>query len=140
MRCSPAVGSSDMILIMWDDMRYRVVDHIVKNYSISIEISYPNDINNTNWWLTAVYGLAKRENIGDFWVELDEIKSIYLPRWIMGRDFNVVKWQSESTPKILAASSMKKFNAFTMGCDFIYVPSDYRPISLTTALYKKGSK
>ncbi|KAE8646134.1 hypothetical protein Csa_015673, partial [Cucumis sativus] len=80
---SPAKSSSGGIVIMWDDIRFKVVDYLVKKFTLSIEITYPNDSNNLNWWLTAVYGPSKRENRGDFWIELHEIKSICLPRWLM---------------------------------------------------------
>ncbi|KAE8645642.1 hypothetical protein Csa_020231 [Cucumis sativus] len=64
------------------------------------------DTINSHWWLTAVYGPSKRENRGDFWMELEEIKSTCLPRWLMGGDFNIVRWQSETTAKNIAVPCM----------------------------------
>lgn len=97
---------------MWDDTQYKVDDFIVKNLTLSIKISYPKDSNNLHWWLTAVYGSSKRENRGDFWMELEEIKSNCLPRWLMGGDFNIVRWQSETTAKNIVIPCMNIFYSF----------------------------
>ena len=69
--------------------------------SLSVTISFPNDINNTSWWLIAIYGPISRNNRDEFWVDVEEIKSICLPNWLMGGDFNVVRWKSKTTAKNL---------------------------------------
>ena len=76
------LGNSCGILIMWDD-------HIEKIFSVSIKNSFPNDLNNYSWWLIAIYEPNGKRNRDGFWVELEELKSICLPNWLVGGDFNI---------------------------------------------------
>lgn len=78
---------------MWDDLHFSIENTIEGFFSLSANII---SINGFSWWITAIYGLAKRRNINDFWVELDQLKNSCLPNWILGGDFNVIRWSNET--------------------------------------------
>lgn len=102
-------GRCGGIIIMWDDLRHSIHNTISGKFSVSIKICYQDG---TSWWLSAIYGLVKRKNRSIFWEELENLKAICLSSWILGGDFNVVRWNGETSAKNPASFSMRKFNMF----------------------------
>lgn len=55
-------GSLGDIMIMWNDLKYKILNTIKGNYTISIQIKNENG---NIWWLTVVYG-PTRNSFRDF--------------------------------------------------------------------------
>ena len=53
-----AKGRTSGILLMWDDMKYNVVNCIEGSFSISTNIIEPDGF---SWWIITVYGSVNRK-------------------------------------------------------------------------------
>ena len=104
---------------MWDDQKYSIQSVFKGNFSVSIQVGSNNG---ASWWLSAIYGPAKRKNRPMFWEELEKLKSFCLPTWILGGDFNVIRWKEETSTKNPASISMRRFNTFINNCNLIDPP------------------
>lgn len=91
---------------------------------ILLQINLPSDTQGISWWLSAIYGPARRRTINrvEFWNELKNLQSVCLPNWLLEGDFNVIRWNSETSAKHLTEYSMKKFNAFIESNNLIEPP------------------
>ncbi|KAL0559838.1 hypothetical protein IC582_000218 [Cucumis melo] len=112
-------GRSGGIIVMWNDQNFSILSVFKGAFSVSIQVGSNNA---ASWWLSAIYGPAKRKNRPLFWEELEHLKSICLPTWILGGDFNVIRWKEETTTKNPASLSMKRFNSFISNCNLIDPP------------------
>lgn len=104
-----ANGSSGGIIIMWDSVVHEAVEAVEGFFSLSINLKCSDGF---IWWLTGIYGPASRRRRGDFWMELNTLKTICGNNWLLGGDFNVYRWANETTSQNPSNSSMRKFNAF----------------------------
>lgn len=107
---------------MWDDLRFNIINHIKRKFSISIQINLPSNSHRTSWWLSTIYGLASRRNRAEFFDEVEDLKFVCLPNWLLGGDFNVIRWNLETSTKHLAQYNLKKFNAFIESINLIELP------------------
>ena len=114
-----AKGKAGGILLMWEDLHFTIENTIEGDFSLSANIVSPNGF---SWWLSAIYGPAKRSNRKNFWIELDNLKAICLPNWILGGDFNVIRWTNETSVSNPTRHSLNKFNSFIDQCGLIDPP------------------
>ena len=110
--------NSGGILILWNDLRYNIINSNEDSFTVSANFKG----NNTTWWLTTIYGPAKRRHRNDFWKELDNLSSHNLQNWILVEDFNVIRWRSESNATSMAKHSMNMFNKFIQRTSLIDPP------------------
>lgn len=89
---SSSVGSSGGILLMWDPRVVAVRDNLIREFSVSIEICWEENI---KWWFSAIYGPCKPREREMLWDELAGLRSICGNNWSLGGDFNVVRNQGE---------------------------------------------
>lgn len=73
---------------MWDSLKHKIVNYIERNFSISANVSNSDGY---NWWISAIYGSAKRKNRKAFWKELSNLASACVPNWLIGGDFNIIR-------------------------------------------------
>ncbi|TYK05763.1 LINE-1 retrotransposable element ORF2 protein [Cucumis melo var. makuwa] len=107
---------------MWDDLRFNVTNFIEGIFSISIKINVPNGLPNSAWWLSAIYGPAKRRNINNFLLELTDLNSMCSPNWHLAGDFNIVRYSAETSTQNSSTYSMRKFNTFITASSLIDPP------------------
>ena len=104
----PSTGSSGSIIVLWDDTKFKVNNIKVGSHSISINVLSTNG----NWWLTSVYGPYKNNDRTNLWLELELLQTLCLPNWLITRDFNIVRWETETNAKSLDRRNMTNFNNF----------------------------
>lgn len=93
---------------MWNDVKFKVKDINMENFSISINFSNSNGI---FWWLTFVYGPLKNKDIIGFWHELIQLQALCLLNWLLAGDFNIVIWESETNVQKVDSRNISKFNS-----------------------------
>lgn len=64
-----------------------------------------------NWWITAVYGPAKRKDRNRLLEEIVSLNNLCSSNWLIEGDFNVIRWEIETSTKHPAKHSMNKFNS-----------------------------
>lgn len=89
----PTIGTSGGILIAWDPLEVRKVDEIMGNFSLSIRLI--KESSGFEWLLIGVYGPCRPQFWSNFWDELQTIRSQWLEPWIVGGDFNVIRFTHE---------------------------------------------
>ena len=85
--CLPASGRSGGGLILWDERVVSECETIVGEFSLSIRF---RNLDNSEWWLTGVYGPNRPSRRKDFWEELAGLFGLCSPNWCVGGVFNVV--------------------------------------------------
>lgn len=101
-------GCSGEIMIIWNDLKFKIINTIKGSFSISIHIE--ND-NGFTWWLTTVYA-AKSISRDLFWNELNKLQNVYNPSWLIAADFNIVRWKNEINTNNLDKNSMAMLERF----------------------------
>lgn len=96
-----------------------MLNFIKGEFSISANIS---EHDGYNWWFTAIYGPASRIRRSKFWEELNGIVDLCGPNWIIGEDFNVFRWNTETSSPNSAKYNMNKFNSFILRSQLIDPP------------------
>ncbi|XP_073022115.1 uncharacterized protein [Primulina eburnea] len=86
--CLPSVGRSGGILVIWDPRVVVVGNNLIREFSLSIEIRWNEDI---KWWFSAIYRPVKPREMELFWDELAGLNSICGDKWCLGGHFNVVR-------------------------------------------------
>lgn len=114
-----STGSSGGILNMWDDLNFSVSDFVKGQFSLSIKISLADGF---SWWLSGIYGPASRKYRGLLWRELYDLYGLCNDCWLLGGDFNVFRWSSETSSINPAKKSMRKFNNFISSTGLIDPP------------------
>ncbi|KAM2601691.1 hypothetical protein FF1_039826 [Malus domestica] len=113
---APARGSSGGIVVMWNTKHISVVESLVGVFSVSIKIRESNGL---EWWLSRVYGPCKYRERQDLWEELAGLYGLCSPRWCVGGDFNVVRFENEKSNGGRPTASMRIFNQFIQDSELI---------------------
>ncbi|KAM2738015.1 hypothetical protein PS2_025511 [Malus domestica] len=101
---------------MWNTKHISVVESLVGVFSVSIKI---RELNGLEWWLSGVYGPCKYRERQDFWEELAGLYGLCSPRWCVGGDFNVVRFENEKSNGGRSTASMRIFNQFIQDSELI---------------------
>lgn len=83
----PAQGTRGGILIAWQQCKYTLLTHMIKDYIVTVSMQCKEDL--TEWDFTAVYGPTADEHRQQFFDELRESKPLINKPWLIGGDFNV---------------------------------------------------
>lgn len=78
--------------------------------------------NGFSWWVMVIYGHAKIKDRNKFLEEISSLNNTCSLNWILGGDFNVIRWENEISATNLAKYNMKKFNSVMNSLGFIEHP------------------
>ncbi|TYJ97060.1 hypothetical protein E5676_scaffold506G001280 [Cucumis melo var. makuwa] len=102
-------GYSGGILILRNDINFKVASYKEENHSLSVNIL---NLDGTSWWISSIYGPSSNKDRVNFWDELKQLQSLSLPNWMLASDFNIVRWRLETNAKKLDKRNMESFNDF----------------------------
>ncbi|XP_077211531.1 uncharacterized protein LOC143846836 [Tasmannia lanceolata] len=114
-----AVGSAGGVIIIWKEA-FCVEEVSIKRFSITLLLSSTNW--NENWKLTTVYGPAKARERSGLWVELKEIRDSCQGPWIVGGDFNTIRFPAEKSRLATINRSMRNLSNFIQDSQLIDLP------------------
>jgi hypothetical protein len=83
---------------------------VIKTFSITIILKNRN--NGFEWMYTTIYGSTRISLKNNFWLELQPIRNQYDLAWLIGGDFNVVRFRTERKGLFFNHSISRKFNSF----------------------------
>uniref|UniRef100_A0A2N9II99 Uncharacterized protein n=1 Tax=Fagus sylvatica TaxID=28930 RepID=A0A2N9II99_FAGSY len=86
-------GASGGILLMWDRRVVEKIDSAVGHYSMSCK--FQNVLDHKEWAFSGVYGPHIHQERAIMWEELAGVASWWGVPWVIGGDFNVVRFPSE---------------------------------------------
>ena len=89
----PSSGASGGILIAWNEAYWQKEDEFVGRYSVSV--LFKDARHNTEWVASSIYGPTNIDDEADFWAELSHVAGIWNCPWILGGDFNVIRFPNE---------------------------------------------
>jgi hypothetical protein len=113
-------GASGGILMMWDRRVVAMIDSAVGHFSISCK--FRNVLDQKDWAFSGVYGPnINRERI-TMWEELAGVASWWGVPWVVGGDFNAIRFPSERLGASHFTSSMHAFSDFISSCGLRDIP------------------
>uniref|UniRef100_A0A2N9IF49 CCHC-type domain-containing protein n=1 Tax=Fagus sylvatica TaxID=28930 RepID=A0A2N9IF49_FAGSY len=107
-------GASGGILMMWDRRVVEKMDSAVGQYSISCK--FRNVLDQTDWAFSGVYGPNINRERDIMWEELAGVASWWGVPWVIGGDFNVVRFPSERLGATHFTPAMHGFSDFISSC------------------------
>lgn len=102
-------GTLGGILILWNDINFKLINSVKGKFNISIQVENKDGF---TWWLSAVYGPSNNTDRESFWMELEMLQNSWNLNWLIAEDFNMVRWKEETNAKHLDRRAMDKFNNF----------------------------
>ena len=115
----PSIGRSGGILMIWDVRSVRGVEVLQGGYSLSVLLNSLDG--GSSWWCTGVYGPCDYKERKYFWEELGVLSGFCGDKWLIGGDFNVVRYPSEKLNED-RFTSMRKFDAFVKDTELRDIP------------------
>lgn len=104
----PSCGLIGAILCAWNPCKVCKVKEIIGNFSISIILK---DIAlGCEWMLTRVYGPTNTTNRDAFWEELLEVRERWSVPWVVGGNFNVIRFVHKKSSRVRITRSMRDFD------------------------------
>lgn len=129
-------GASGGLIIIWNSMIGSKVEALFGEYSLTVHLSLRG---RGEWWLTNVYGPLRVGGRSDFMEELTSLNGLCSPRWLIGGDFNVVRFSSEKLRTRSQSSSMRNFDSFIRDCGLIDPPLVNAKFTWSVGGQKRGS-
>lgn len=74
------------------------------------------------WVATSVYGPNNANDRGVFWAELNHVAGLWNHPWVVGGDFNVIRFPSEKKGGCSISSTMRDFNDWIRAQDLCDLP------------------
>ena len=103
-------GASGGILLMWDKRLVEKVEDAVGFFSVSCKFKNVED--QKIWMFTGVYGPNDDRDRRLMWDELAGMQSWWEVPWVLGGDFNVVRFPSERVGSDSFSPAMHEFSDF----------------------------
>lgn len=104
----PSIGASGGILIVWNAAYWQKLDEFVGRFSVSVLLQ---DIRcNGEWVATSVYGSSNAHDKVDLWVELSQVAGRWYRPWLLGGDFNVIRFPNEKKGGRTISPAMRDFS------------------------------
>lgn len=110
----PSCGAAGGVLLAWDPSVVNKVDELVGSFSISMR--FVEFATGFEWMFTGVNGLSSSYNRHVFWEELFDVRGYWAGLWVIGGDFNVIRFVHEKNIPSRVTRSMTDFNAFVTEC------------------------
>jgi hypothetical protein len=100
-------GASGGILLMWDKRLVEKIEDVVGSFLVSCK--FKNVADQNVWMYSGVYGPNVDRERGLLWDELAGIRSWWGVPWVVGGDFNVVRFPSERFGSVGFSPAMHDF-------------------------------
>jgi exonuclease III len=113
-------GASGGILLMWDKRLVEKIEDAVGSFSVSCK--FKNVADQNVWMYSGVYGPNVDRERGLLWDELAGIRSWWGVPWVVGGDFNVVRFPSERFGSVGFSPAMHDFSDFIFANGLIDIP------------------
>uniref|UniRef100_A0A2N9F8S0 Uncharacterized protein n=1 Tax=Fagus sylvatica TaxID=28930 RepID=A0A2N9F8S0_FAGSY len=113
-------GASGGILLMWDRRVVEKIDSAVGHYSMSCK--FQNVLDHKEWAFSGVYGPHIHQERAIMWEELAGVASWWGVPWVIGGDFNVVRFPSERLGSTHFTPAMHGFSDFISSCGLRDIP------------------
>lgn len=105
-----AVGIVGGILCAWNPLSVEKAEEVAGQFSLSVVFK---DIQlGHSWMFTGVYGPASSSNREEFWEELKGLKRTWPSPWVVGGDFDVIRFVDEKSSGGRINRSMRDFDEF----------------------------
>ena len=78
--------------------------------TFSLSIKFRNLLDNFEWWLTGVYGPCVANLKCNFLDELRHLQTIVDLNWVLGSDFNIIRFTHEHMNRAHVSLIMTNFN------------------------------
>lgn len=119
---SPSQGSSGGILCMWDSTKVEVFDSLIGLYSITLHCKTLSNF--FEWMFTGVCApcASNTDEVKLFWREIEEVGCFWQFPWVIGGNFNEVRFTPERTSGGDSTTGMTRFNKFISKHQLIDLP------------------
>lgn len=104
----PSIGSVGGLLLLWNAAFWQKIDEHVGRVSIAVLLK---DVKRGSAWVTtSVYGPHNPTDRADFWLELNQVAGMWNRPWVLGGDFNVIRFLHEKKGGGSMSKAMKNFS------------------------------
>ncbi|XP_026378053.1 uncharacterized protein LOC113272434 [Papaver somniferum] len=109
---SPSQGSSGGILFFWDSSKIEVSDFLMGPYSITLLCKTISS--SFQWMFTGIYApcASYTEDVKLFWREIEEVRSFWQYPWVIGGEFNEIRFCHERSTGSDYTCGMERLNKF----------------------------
>ena len=81
------------VILFWNDALWHKLDEFVGRFSVSILL---HDVrSNVEWVASSIYGPTVASDREDFWLELSAVAGRWNCPWVLGGDFNLIRFPNE---------------------------------------------
>ncbi|XP_077251404.1 uncharacterized protein LOC143890568 [Tasmannia lanceolata] len=115
-----ARGSSGGIIIIWKDNIFDRLDYVINEHSISIR--FRCRARGCQWLMTTVYGPSRARERRLLWPELKSIRDQWQGAWLIGGDFNTVRFPLEKNRGGSIRTSMQRLSNFIQESELVDLP------------------
>lgn len=106
-----AQGNSGGIVIFWDKRRWKCLEHIKGQHSVTILLE--EEKSGYQYAFTGVYGPCDRKERKGLWKELAAINGIMAQLWAVGGDFNVIRFEEEKRGRAKNTRAMRVLKIYS---------------------------
>ena len=104
----PSHGASGGIHVGWDNNLCSKLDtHLEKN---SLSLKFTNHSDSFEWWLSGVYGPYSPTLKANFLDELCHLQLVMGRNWVIGGDFNIIRFTHEYSNRSFVSPIMVNFS------------------------------
>lgn len=115
-----ASGTRGAILMMWDSKSWE--GRVVEIGSYSFTCSFKSTVNDFSWHMTGVYAPTCNRERQEVWWELGAVRGLFSGPWVLGGDFNIVRYASEKRNCLRTSGCMNNFADFIEEMELIDPP------------------
>nr|XP_009599700.1 uncharacterized protein LOC104095304 [Nicotiana tomentosiformis] len=106
----PAAASAGGILLMWDDRSLEVKE--IRKGAFSLAALVKDRVSGVEWGFGGVYGPVGEGSKVSFWEELANILGEWDIPWVLGGDFNTIRFPEERLGCSVFSRAMEEFSDF----------------------------
>ncbi len=107
---------------MWDNRVVERVEEAVGTFSVSCK--FQNVSSRFEWAFSGVYGPIRNAERRLFWEGLSGICSWWDVPWVVGGDFNIVRFPSERVGSDQTSPAMRDFSDFISSLGLLDIPME----------------